>query len=99
MMTEDEHFLLCLAEEGDEVGQRVSKALRFGMYEVQAGQPLNNADRIVEEVKDLIAVASILEKRGQISAFLPTAEEVTAKEDKIRKYMAIARQQGTLVPA
>ena len=45
-LTRQEYLLICLGEECDEVGQRVTKALRFGLSEVQHGQPLNNGDRI-----------------------------------------------------
>ncbi|KQT59959.1 hypothetical protein ASG52_19735 [Methylobacterium sp. Leaf456] len=95
-MTETEHLFLCLAEECDEVGQRVMKALRFGLAEVQAGQPLTNAERIVEELHDLIAVARILHNHGDIGNPIPAAETVAAKEAKITKYMAIARREGVL---
>lgn len=95
-MTENEHLLLCLAEECDEVGQRVMKALRFGLAEVQAGQPLNNAQRIAEEMKDLVSVALILCDRGVIAGVLPQDTTVVAKADKIRKFMAISREQGVL---
>lgn len=45
-MKRHEHLLSILAEECCEVGQRVSKALRFGLDEVQPGQDLSNAERI-----------------------------------------------------
>ena len=57
-MVRREHLLTCLAEECTEVGQRVTKALRFGLAEVQAGQTLTNRQRIAEEYRDLVAVAS-----------------------------------------
>lgn len=60
----DRELLTILAEECCEVGQRVSKALRFGVNEVQPGQPLTNAQRIAEELGDLSCVASILQQRG-----------------------------------
>ncbi len=95
-MTENEHLLLCLAEECDEVGQRVMKALRFGLDEVQAGQPLMNSERIVQELHDLFSVAEILHQRGMLADPYPRPETIAAKEAKIRKYMAIAREQGVL---
>lgn len=98
-MTEDEHFLTCLAEECTEVGQRVAKALRFGLAEVQAGQPLTNAERIVEELRDLLAVTVILSDRGLIPAAYVTTDTIRAKEAKIRKFMAISRQHGVLIAA
>lgn len=98
-MTENEHLLLCLAEECDEVGQRVMKALRFGLDEVQAGKEMNNAERIVDELHDLISVARILAAHGIIGDPLPSEERVRAKAAKIAKYMEIGRREGVLSPA
>lgn len=49
-------LLTILGEEGAEVIQRASKALRFGIEEVQPGQPYSNAERIGHELGDLIEV-------------------------------------------
>jgi NTP pyrophosphatase (non-canonical NTP hydrolase) len=92
-----EHLLACLAEECAEVSQRVSKALRFGLDEVQPGQGENNRDRISEELNDLFAVANILMEEGIL---LPNASlsgiVIAAKRAKIEKFMAISREQGVL---
>ncbi len=98
-MTENEHLLLCLAEECDEVGQRVMKALRFGLDEVQAGQPFTNAERIVQELQDLISVAEILCIRRVLADAYPTAKTIEAKRTKIEKFMEIGRREGVLSPA
>lgn len=96
-MTRQEHLLLCLAEECDEVGQRVMKGLRFGLAEVQPGQPLNNADRIVVELQDLIAVAVILGREGALTnPTLVMPATIEAKLAKIERYMAISQHQGVL---
>lgn len=95
-MTEDEHLLLCLAEECDEVGQRAMKALRFGLSEVQPGQPLSNADRIMEEAHDLLSVLAILQRRGVLPSPVLTNDRIIAKEAKIARFMAISREQGVL---
>ncbi len=96
-MNTNEHLLTCLAEECAEVAQRVSKALRFGLDEVQADQPLTNADRIVEELHDLFAVAAILGRRGVLrNPTLVSPATVERKQHKIEKYFAISREQGTL---
>lgn len=92
-----EHYLSCLGEEGSEVAQRVSKALRFGLSEIQPDQPETNADRIVAELKDTIAVVMILQNEfGAIRNFFPSLAEVAAKRDKIERHMAISRAQGVL---
>lgn len=97
-MNRREHLLSCLAEECCEVGQRVSKALRFGLDEVQTGQELNNAERIRAEYIDLLAVMRMLVDDGYIEpvtdADLPAMED---KRAKVEKYIEYARQQGTCV--
>lgn len=93
-MTREEHLLICLAEECDEVGQRVMKALRFGLSEVQAGQELTNAERILDEMQDLVAVYTILSNEGIVPdiGFV----DVNRKLAKIEKFMAISRREGVL---
>lgn len=92
-MNRSEHLLTCLAEECAEVAQRVSKALRFGLDEVQPGQPLNNAQRIEEELADLIAVIGLLVREGVIE---PPQPDYDGKREKIEHFMAISRDQGVL---
>lgn len=96
-MTRDEHFLTCLAEECAEVAQRVSKALRFGLAEVQRDQPLNNRERIMEEMRDLWAVLEILEDEGVLPKLAMSSEDVDRKRAKIERYFAISRASGTLI--
>ena len=98
-MTEDEHYLVCLAEECTEVGQRVAKALRFGLDEIQRDQPLNNAERILDEFHDLFAVAAILQARGVLGHIIPTTDRILAKRLKIERFMTISRAQGVLADA
>lgn len=54
-MTLDEHLLVCLAEECSEVVQRITKALGFGLDEVQPGQEFTNSQRIGQELIDVAA--------------------------------------------
>jgi hypothetical protein len=95
-MTENEHLLLCLAEECDEVGQRVMKALRFGLDEIQPGQPFKNSERIVQEMQDLISVAELLRHKGVLADAYPNLKTIRAKEAKIAKFMEIGRREGAL---
>lgn len=59
-MNRTEHLLTILAEECAELAQRASKANRFGLEEVEDGQQLTNADRIILEYGDLFGVLSML---------------------------------------
>lgn len=94
-MNETEHLLTILFQECAEVQQRVSKALRFGLPEVQPGQDKTNAERIIEELNDLYAVVVMLERAG---ALPPSADPaaIAAKEEKVLRYMAHARECGVL---
>ena len=95
-MNRGEHLLTCLGEECNEVGQRVSKALRFGLNEVQPGQEATNAQRITAELKDLWAVAIACAQAGLIPFPQPSIAEVERKKEKIERFMAISREQGVL---
>lgn len=49
----ERELLTILIEECAEVQQRATKALRFGLSEIQPGQPLTNAERLAREVGDI----------------------------------------------
>lgn len=94
-MTIKEHLLLCLAEECCEVGQRVSKSLRFGLDEVQAGQNKTNAERISQEFNDLLGAYALLRREGILT--LPVDDNaVNEKVEKILKHLSYAMDQGTI---
>ena len=56
-MHEEQYLLTCLAEECGEVAQRCTKALRFGINEIQPGHEATNYARLWGELCDLQAVA------------------------------------------
>jgi hypothetical protein len=93
-MTENEHLLTIAAEECVEVAQRLSKALRFGLTEVQPGQGLDNAERIMVEFDDLQAVIMMLQARR----LLPSGklERIFAKKEKVHHFLVYSATQGTL---
>lgn len=93
-MTTTEHLLTILGEECAEVHQRASKALRFGLDEIQPGQTLTNAERVMQEFDDLYAVVLMLQNR----ALLPgrTARNVQEKQDKVNKFICYSAECGTL---
>lgn len=104
-MTRTEHLLTCVAEECLEVAQRATKALRFGLSEVQPGQPLNNAQRIAEELIDLFAVLRMLEAEDGVR-LLPGVSVITydsaaqagmeAKMSKVESFLRLSHSCGTL---
>jgi len=89
-MTRKEHLLTILSEECAEVSQRVSKALRFGLGEVQPGQEADNAD----EYSDLVALYEMLRDEG----ILPDVDayDLTEKKEKVEKFLKLSLRQGTL---
>jgi hypothetical protein len=93
-----EYLLVCLAEECAEVTHRISKALRFGLKEIQPGQGRTNEQRIYDEIADLYAVLEILEEWGVLKprAFTETDAAMRAKKIKVEKFMDYSREQGTL---
>lgn len=98
-MTDDTRYkLICLMEECAEiseqcsrVGVRVSKALRFGLTEVQSGQLLSNAERIVAELAELKALIILLERDGTIDQ-----TQIDLKLMKFEVFRGLSRTLGTL---
>lgn len=98
-MNENEYLLTLLSEECAEVAQRVSKALRFGLNEIQPGQPHTNSRRIYLELIDLIEVVDMLDQRGilDLTSHIKEDEEHGAnKRRKILEYMEYSRKMGCL---
>lgn len=94
-MTKIEMLLTILGEECNETAQRVSKALRFTPGEVQPGQELTNAQRIVYEFNDILAVMEILREHGVFDKVVdPVA--LLLKKNKIEKYLNYSAKVGTL---
>lgn len=95
-MTRTEHMLTIFAEECLEAAHRTTKALRFGLEEIQGGQSLTNAERLQEEMADVIGSYYELVRAGLVHA--PKAEQVAGKRNKIAKYLEYSRACGTLTP-
>lgn len=94
-MNRSEHLLTILSEECNEVAQRVSKALRFGLLEVEPNQKLTNADRIVQEYTDLVAVYEELFDAGIITKTIDEVD-IENKKQKVRKFLDYSESLGTL---
>lgn len=98
MKTELDHLLLTLAEECAEVIQRITKAQRWGLHEVQPGQDLNNEQRIRYELNDVYAVVDLLYERQGV-VLVRDNEQVIAKKAKVLHFMQYAREIGELEAA
>jgi NTP pyrophosphatase (non-canonical NTP hydrolase) len=96
-MTRVEHLLTIVAEECCEVAHRASKALRFGLDEVQPGQDLTNAQRVAYEYADLVAVMIMLSRHcPDVKPDLDNGA-LEAKRLKVEKFIAHSEDVGTLV--
>lgn len=93
-MNTQEHLFTIVMEECCEVAQRVSKAKRFGIEEIQPEQTLTNAQRVMQEFADLVGAIEMLQERGLLPLVDPHAVE--AKKMKVAKFLEYSRQQGTL---
>ncbi len=95
-MTRTELLLIKLNEECLETAKRCTKALRFGLEEIQSGQPFSNDTRIMEEYFDLVAVVEMLQTEGK----LPYPEvDMDARKARINKYLDYSQKLGILVAA
>lgn len=84
-------LLTILAEECAEVTQRATKALRFGLAEIQPGQPHDNAWRLGQEIGDLMCVINAVLEEGLIPAEAVEAG-VVAKLIQLEKFMQAGRE-------
>jgi len=96
-MTYTEYLLVLLMEECAEVQHRASKALRFGLDEVQDGQPHDNRDRLSFELADLRAIVHLLTEDNSVNPQISNCDDMV--RDKIKKvecWMVLSRQKGVL---
>ena len=96
-MTRQQHLLICLAEECAEVAQRASKALRFGLQEIQPGQHLTNAERLADEAIDLQAVLKMLTDGKHLDLGVDARRRTDLKIAKVCEFLRYSKSQGTLV--
>ena len=92
-MDRKELLLTIVMEECGELTQRISKAVRFGLDEVQEGQDLSNAERIVYEFNDLLATLGVLEDEGYLDNIIDLSA-IDKKKLKIEKYLCYSKELG-----
>jgi hypothetical protein len=92
-MTREDHLLVRAMEECAEVAQRISKALVFGLDEIQPGQSLTNRQRIYQEYFDLRAVLGMAGIDAWINDAASKAVEA-AKIEKVEHYLAYSESLG-----
>ena len=95
-MNKTEHLLVCAIEECAELQQAVCKALRFGLDDGSPDRQTTNAEDIMKEYTDLIAVMTMLLGEGIIQDY-NIDRAIEAKCKKVLGYMEYARKRGTLI--
>lgn len=103
-----EHLLTSVGEECNEIGQRASKAARFGLLEVQPGQDLDNLRRMMGEFADLCGAIELLhsepimgeDQNARLEYLIAQLRpQIDAKKAKLEKYLLYAASVGTLTAA
>lgn len=97
-MNRNEYLLTCLAEEHVETAHCAHKAQRFGLREIQFGQDLTNAERLVREHLEAVAVFEMLQEAGVLPRYDAAAYRalVEAKKGRVHAFMDYSERLGTL---
>lgn len=95
MMTRLQMLLGLLAEECTEIGQRASKAQRFGLEEHQPGDNASNASRIHQELDDLAAVVQMLNEEFNFG-YVPNVDAMNKKIVRVDHCAEYSRKLGLL---
>ena len=94
-MTREQYLLTKLAEECNETAQRASKAIVFGLDDIQDGQHKDNNTRLVEEFCHIVAYLELLEEEGFMyinRAFME--KEVEKKKEELKKWYQFSVDKG-----
>lgn len=94
-----EHLLEVLAEEGCEIARECQKSNRFGIDDTDFTKPdgPNNRQRIVDELNDLFAVVEMCVNAGLIPGSWYDRDKIAAKQAKVQRCLAYARERGALI--
>lgn len=96
-LTEMQYLIDVLGEECNEIAVRASKIIRFGLKEIQPGQPLTNAQRLALELDDLTAMIELINERVP-GTYIPDRSNIDAKKEKVTKFIKYSEQCGTVLP-
>ena len=98
-MNRTAYLLDVTQEECAETAHRASKAARFGLDEIQPGQPFSNSDRLMHEYAHLVALIRMLEKDGLVRYPDDFEKQVAAKEEKVERFLLYSAKCGILLEA
>lgn len=93
MMNQEQHCLLKLSEECNEVGQIVSKIMQFGMDEKHPELDENNRERLFMELNDIHAMIQMLNEKFDLG-YIPSQEAIDRKKEKVEHYLRYSQSLG-----
>ena len=96
-MNRQEHILTIVAEECAEIAQRASKALRFGLDEIEPGEDDDNFERMLAEFADLCGVLELVRPGASIEGMTKALRpKINAKKDRVESFLSYSKERGTL---
>jgi len=96
-MTREEHLLVILAEECNELAKEAAKALRFGLNNGEPGKNITNRERITIEFNDLFSVVKMCVDEGILNLDIIDIEQIDDKRIKVEKYLEYSKNIGKLI--
>lgn len=97
-MTREQYLLTKLAEECSEVAQRASKAIVFGINDIQSGQNKDNNTRLVEEFAHIMVYMELLREERFIIMNLDYMEsEMDKKRKELEKWYQFSVDKGMVI--
>jgi hypothetical protein len=103
MLTYEDMLLVQLAEECNEVSQRIAKCLRFGMDDVQAGTDdkgrphKSNRERLANEVADMMTLRRMCCEAGLLpDSYAESVHDI--KRQRVYEYMDLSIALGRMEP-
>ncbi len=95
MLNRKELLLEVCAEECSETAVRCSKAIRFTLQEIEKGQPLTNAERIIQEFNDIAALMELMVDEGMLDRVVDV-DYIAAKKAKVEEWIVYSQKMGTV---
>ena len=93
MMTRNQYILSKIAEEACELAVRATKAMQFGVHEMQVDQPKTNLARVRDEWVDLSVMIQELSRSTGLD-MKPLLKEEVDKRIKFTKYYEYSKSLG-----
>lgn len=88
-LTSEEYLLMCLTEECAEVQKAAIKCIRFGPNCFNPYTGIYNAQKIMYEINDIIAIIEMLGEEGFDLPMYMDKEQIMLKKEKVRRYMKL----------